>query len=27
VVNGPTARRATGVHPSGASGYELMPGT
>jgi hypothetical protein len=26
-VNGPTARRATGVHPSGASGYELMPGT
>jgi hypothetical protein len=27
VVNGPTARRATGVHPSGASGYELIPGT
>jgi hypothetical protein len=26
VVNGPTARRATGVHPSGASGYELMTG-
>jgi hypothetical protein len=26
VVNGPTAGRATGVHPSGASGYELMTG-
>jgi hypothetical protein len=27
VVNGPTARRSTGVHPFGASGYELMPGS